>query len=408
MGHLKGLSISVAVALGLSLGAGAASAACIGDCDGDGAVAINELIVGVNIALGLAGVGTCGELDANADGAVAIGELITAVNGALDGCPTVDTTRTATPTQTEMPLATPTPCGASDGDADLTATSASPATGQGPLQDSCIVVENAGGSRTELTRVSVRGTVNGVGFHLQVYFVTESGALDTVSYGWSPAPGVPDLFENLAFCNAPGCSGASMDLGSRTITLSNTALDGGATAVLSGMIVLDFIPEPPATPTSGPVGTPTPGCPGGSATLAFTDVQNTGITLPATLELGSTMNFSRPADPPTYAYVSAMHEGCPSAFPRLTLGFQFSGVPLAAGATYQVGSIDGNLNQIEFRQEGFSSAKSWEATSGSLVVDAVDGGRITYRIVDASMRPRELGTTGTFTLNVSGVLEPAQ
>ena len=30
----------------------AANAQCVGDCDGDGTVAINELILGVNIALG--------------------------------------------------------------------------------------------------------------------------------------------------------------------------------------------------------------------------------------------------------------------------------------------------------------------------------------------------------------------
>ena len=61
--------------------------ACAGDCNGDGAVAINELITGVNIALGSAQVTSCPSFDGNGDGNVAINELIAAVNNALNGCP---------------------------------------------------------------------------------------------------------------------------------------------------------------------------------------------------------------------------------------------------------------------------------------------------------------------------------
>lgn len=41
---------------------------CVGDCDGNGTVAINELIVGVNIALGLAARAACTAFDPNGDG----------------------------------------------------------------------------------------------------------------------------------------------------------------------------------------------------------------------------------------------------------------------------------------------------------------------------------------------------
>lgn len=376
-----------------------AAAACAGDCGGDGEVTVNEVITGVTIALGNATVGSCAAMDANGDGRVTIDELIGAINGALGGC-AATTPDVSTPTPTATAIAeTPTPCGAADGTADVTATSASPASGQGPLQSSCVTVENAGGTRTELTRVSARGTVNGVAFLLQVYFVTATGAVDTVSYGWDPDPVLPDFFVSLAFCNAPGCSGASVDLGSRTITLNGTALAGdGASAVLNGTITLDRIPDPEPTPTP-------PGCPGGSADLTFSAVQ--GAAVPATLALGAAQNFSRPADPPTFAYLSAQYDGCPMPFPSLSLSFQFSGKPIEAGTTFEVGSVDGNLNQIEFREQGFSSAKVWEARNGSLVVDTVDGGRVAYRIVGAEMRPKDIGTAGTFTLDVSGVLEPA-
>lgn len=60
---------------------------CAGDCDGNGEVAINELIQGVNIALGNAAVATCAAFDLDGDGQIAINELIAGVNSALGGCP---------------------------------------------------------------------------------------------------------------------------------------------------------------------------------------------------------------------------------------------------------------------------------------------------------------------------------
>jgi hypothetical protein len=60
--------------------------ACAGDCDGNGSVAVNELISGVNIALGNALVDSCPSFDRNGDGSVSINELIAAVNAALTGC----------------------------------------------------------------------------------------------------------------------------------------------------------------------------------------------------------------------------------------------------------------------------------------------------------------------------------
>jgi len=88
-----------------------AQAQCAGDCNSDGAVAINELITGVNIALGSAAVPSCASFDVNADGSVAINELIAAVNNALSGCPSGGTA-TPTPTSTAPtsgPTATVTP-----------------------------------------------------------------------------------------------------------------------------------------------------------------------------------------------------------------------------------------------------------------------------------------------------------
>ena len=59
---------------------------CAGDCDGNGVVAINELIRGVNIALGSAAATDCPAFDTDGSGSVAINELVQGVNNALNGC----------------------------------------------------------------------------------------------------------------------------------------------------------------------------------------------------------------------------------------------------------------------------------------------------------------------------------
>jgi hypothetical protein len=95
-----------------------ADALCIGDCNGDGLVAINELIVGVGIALGSDAVTACSAFDQNGDGTVAVAELVGGVNNALDGCaaagsPTATASPHATaspsPTASATPTVTPTP-----------------------------------------------------------------------------------------------------------------------------------------------------------------------------------------------------------------------------------------------------------------------------------------------------------
>ncbi len=61
--------------------------ACVGDCDDDGRVSVNELIQGVRMALDATGVDQCPNIDRDRDGSVSITELIEAVRAALGGCP---------------------------------------------------------------------------------------------------------------------------------------------------------------------------------------------------------------------------------------------------------------------------------------------------------------------------------
>jgi len=96
----------------------AAAQTCVGDCADIGLVRINDLIIGVNIALGLQPTTACPAFQ-NDQGQVDIAQLIKGVGNALNGCrlevePTATATNTsppagATSTATNPPTDTPTP-----------------------------------------------------------------------------------------------------------------------------------------------------------------------------------------------------------------------------------------------------------------------------------------------------------
>jgi hypothetical protein len=83
----------VAVALGcLLVGRSTAAAGqggalpCVGDCAVDGSVTVDEIVVGVSIALGQNGIDRCLMFDRSGDGAVTVDEILAAVAAALGGC----------------------------------------------------------------------------------------------------------------------------------------------------------------------------------------------------------------------------------------------------------------------------------------------------------------------------------
>ncbi len=79
---------------------------CIGDCNSDRTVTVDEIITMVNIALGNAQVTDCEAGDANLDGQITVDEIVTAVNNALNGCPIVENSPTPLPTNTSAPPTT--------------------------------------------------------------------------------------------------------------------------------------------------------------------------------------------------------------------------------------------------------------------------------------------------------------
>jgi len=64
------------------------SAVCVGDCSHQGLVTVDNLVLGVDIALGSQQVDACAAFDANGDGRVTVDELVAAVGNALHGCRT--------------------------------------------------------------------------------------------------------------------------------------------------------------------------------------------------------------------------------------------------------------------------------------------------------------------------------
>jgi ELWxxDGT repeat protein len=71
---------------GVELCAVPLAALCGGDCSGNGAVTVDELVTGVAIALGGQPLSHCRFIDTDRDGRVGISELVTAVQQALTGC----------------------------------------------------------------------------------------------------------------------------------------------------------------------------------------------------------------------------------------------------------------------------------------------------------------------------------
>jgi hypothetical protein len=60
---------------------------CTGDCNDNDIVTIDELVLGVNIALGTQPASACLAVDRNRNDRVAIDELVAGVNNSLAGCP---------------------------------------------------------------------------------------------------------------------------------------------------------------------------------------------------------------------------------------------------------------------------------------------------------------------------------
>jgi hypothetical protein len=62
------------------------SGSCVGDCDGNGLVTVDEIVTMVNVALGIRPVTTCPAGDTDGSGTITVDEILTAIRNALTGC----------------------------------------------------------------------------------------------------------------------------------------------------------------------------------------------------------------------------------------------------------------------------------------------------------------------------------
>lgn len=103
-------ALMVVSAAGVLALAGPLYAQCVGNCNNDTEVTIDELLVMVNIANGAAPFTRCEAGDGNDDGDITIDDILVAVNNSLNGCTAAVTpTPTATTTTPAPACAQPTP-----------------------------------------------------------------------------------------------------------------------------------------------------------------------------------------------------------------------------------------------------------------------------------------------------------
>lgn len=195
---------------------------CVGDCNGDNAVTVNELIKGVNIALGNAELDTCPSFDTNGDLEVTINEIIQAVNAALTGCPP------SGPTPTGQPTATPT--------GDATPTQTATATGLPPTQPpGTTSVPQRAAATIESTSTALlaipdflsailghignlgAGSGAGLSVPIDIPFDCPAGGggvascSQTIQPGFPPTLGPPSYVVTLNSCMVASSAGATLD-----------------------------------------------------------------------------------------------------------------------------------------------------------------------------------------------------
>jgi hypothetical protein len=96
------IALATMLALSMAVPLRSSGQICSGDCNQNGTVTVDEIVLLVNAALGVASVSVCTRGDASSDDEITIDEIVSAVNAALRGCAGPTLTATLTP-----PLPTP-------------------------------------------------------------------------------------------------------------------------------------------------------------------------------------------------------------------------------------------------------------------------------------------------------------
>lgn len=115
------------------------------------------------------------------------------------------------------------PGGPGSGGADLDIILSTPLTGNTNISGAGVTVTTTSDAigATPVTRVQMDSSTTGQLRRVVVYFETTGGAPRAVSYFW----GAADVNENIVYCPAAGCTGVTVNQGTREVFFSSTALD---------------------------------------------------------------------------------------------------------------------------------------------------------------------------------------
>lgn len=377
---MRGFAGALTVAMVL-LPSRATLGACAGDCAGDGAVGVSELILGVNIALGNAMAGQCAAMDTSGDGSVGVTELVTAVGNALNGCPFTGR-YTGHADVGDGESATIQFQVNSDGQATGTL---SVATGSAFGQRSAI--------RLEIPLVNLTGSVD-----------LDSGAYHLTGSVSGPEGPVPIDVSGVLPDRAAGVGTLALEIGSEAFTGMVASGNGLPTPTRTSPA---GSPTPTATATPGSLPTEEPGCEGGLLSTTFSNVSGTN----SYVELGGTLVVG----PVRVTLIPQTFGGgstpCHLMAGDLIRRFQWAIIDIGGGVhvggSYELGPRKGSFDYLETPTSNPLGTRGWRSSSGSLVIDALEGSNVRFRVVDAVMVPEpsfsfQTPATGTFTLNAVG------
>ncbi|MEO8605609.1 MAG: hypothetical protein ABI629_23775 [bacterium] len=362
--------------MGLLVGVPGVWAMCPGDCNGDGAVAVNELVTGVNIALDNAPVAQCAAFDSNADARVAVSELVGAVASLLNGCPFT---------------------GQYSARLDV-----------GDGETAVLLLQTSGDGRATATLGVVAATApERAGLHMEIPLLTLTGTVDLDSGAYhltgsaQGSGGDVPIDVSGVLPASPGGSG-TVDLTIGSESFSGSIISGSG---LPTPTPTHSAASPTPTATAMPAGYPTPGasCLNGSFSLAFSAVDGTNsyVDLGPGLGIGKgTFNFN-PAVFGAQAVPCTLGEGeVVRRVQLIYIGAVTSGASIPLGQSRGQGTFD----YIETPTSNPLGTRGWRASSGTLVVDALDEGTVRFHITGALMTPEpsfsaQTPAAGTFVID---------
>lgn len=365
------------------LGISEAGAVCAGDCNGDHLVAVNELIGAVGIGLGNNAVSQCPSVDSSGDGLVAVNELVAAVGSALNGCPFT---------------------GRYDGEADV---------GDGEMAEIAMQMSADGSATGTLTIRTATGIRGGGALRLELPLVSLTGFVDleTGAYQLSGAAqtgtGPVPVDVSGVLPERPGGVG-TLDLDIDQLSFPGTVVagDGSPTATATPTRAAG---TPTPTPTGMPASYPTPGasCDKGSASLVFSAVSGTN----GYVDLGTGLSLGKGSFGTFGVGFGGGATQCALQIGDIVRRIQITyvGGGAVSGGTIALGRARGQatFDYLETPTTNPLGTRGWRADSGSLVIDAIDGGMVSFHISGAVMSPEpsfsaQTPAAGTMTIALGG------